>query len=336
MRLSDFSYLLPDALIARYPLPQRSDSRLLQLNRTTGEIFHQKFESLSELLAPEDLLILNNTKVFPARLFGEKDTGGKVEILVEKIIDDHCILAHCRASKRPKAGQILYFGNTFKARVITDQHNLLSLTFEDKQSRSIREILSDCGHIPLPPYLNRSDEMIDRERYQTVYAEKSGSVAAPTAGLHFTEALLAKLPTAFITLHVGAGTFQPVRTDTIDAHLMHAEYAEISPAVCEKIQRAKSRGGRIIAVGTTTMRTLETASLSGKIKPFYGETRLFIKPGFNFHCVNGLITNFHLPQSTLLMLVCAFGGYNNVMHAYQEAINEKYRFFSYGDAMLLV
>lgn len=335
-RLSDFSYDLPDELIARYPAPIRSESRMLCLNSNTGKIVHRKFFEITEILKPHDLLVLNNTKVIPARLFGEKASGGKIEILVEKIIDTHHALVHCRASKRPKPGQDLYFeNNLIKAHIIADHENLLELKFEDDESRSVLDILLSYGHMPLPPYLGREDEESDRERYQTVYAKTAGSVAAPTAGLHFEQHILEKLNAAYITLHVGAGTFQPIRVDNLDNHIMHSEYAEISEGVCEKIRKTKSQGGRIIAVGTTTARTLETAALTGKIQSFCGETRLFIKPGFEFHCVDAMITNFHLPQSTLLMLVCAFGGYQNTMKAYQTAVKENYRFFSYGDAMFV-
>lgn len=335
MRLSDFTYDLPDELIARYPVPVRSESRLLCLDGNTGKITHRKFYEITKLLQPRDLLILNNTKVIPARLFGEKDSGGKIEILVEKILNNHCALVHCRASKRPKPGQYLYFEPNIKANIIADHENLLELKFEDTQSRSVLDILFSHGHMPLPPYLGREDEESDRERYQTVYAKTAGSAAAPTAGLHFDQDILDKLNTAYITLHVGAGTFQPVRVDNLDDHIMHSEYAEIPEEVCEKIRETKSQGGRIIAVGTTTARTLETAALSGEIKAFQGETRLFIKPGFEFHCVDAMITNFHLPQSTLLMLVCAFGGYKNTLEAYHTAVKENYRFFSYGDAMFV-
>ncbi len=345
MRLADFSYDLPDELIARYPEPVRSESRLLCLDGNSGKVTHRKFYEILELIQPKDLLVLNNTKVIPARLFGEKASGGKIEILAEKILDTHRALVHCRASKRPKPGQILYFerhrqsresaNDGIRAIVISDHENLLELEFQEPQSMSILDILFSYGHMPLPPYLGREDEESDRERYQTVYAKTAGSAAAPTAGLHFEQNILDKLNTAYITLHVGAGTFQPVRVDNLDDHIMHSEYAEISEEVCEEIRKTKSQGGRIIAVGTTTARTLETASLSGEIKTFQGETKLFIKPGFKFNCIDAMITNFHLPQSTLLMLICAFGGYENTMRAYDIAVKENYRFFSYGDAMFV-
>jgi len=329
MKISDFNYALPAELIAKYPVDRRPHSRLMCLNN--GQLSHHRFDEISHFIKPEDLLVLNNTKVIPARLYGEKETGGKIEVLIEKILNDHEAWVHCRASKRPKVNQCLILEKQVRARVLADENNLLKLFFEDKHS--VLEIASLYGHIPLPPYLDREEEAIDRERYQTVYAKTEGSSAAPTAGLHFDEGLLSTFSTVYVTLHVGAGTFQPVRVQNIHEHVMHAEYAEVSQETVDKIIHTKKNGGRIIAVGTTTLRTLETASLSGEIKPFSGETRLFVKPGFHFHCVDVLITNFHLPESTLLMLVCAFGGYENVMKAYQEAVNQQYRFFSYGDAM---
>jgi S-adenosylmethionine:tRNA ribosyltransferase-isomerase len=330
MYLSDFFYDLPEELIAKYPTPTRSQSRLLCLD---GKLSHRHFYEILELIHPNDLLVLNNTKVLPARLYGQKESGGKIEILIEKILDNHQALVHCKASKRPKLGQTLWFENKIKAIVINDKNNLLTLKFEE--NLSVYEILSLYGHMPLPPYLGREDEELDKERYQTVYAKELGSVAAPTAGLHFDVEMLAKLQTAYLTLHVGAGTFQTVRVKNLDQHIMHSEYAEVSEEVVEKIKKTKSLGGRIIAVGTTTVRTLEQASLSGELKVFRGETKLFIRPGFKFNCIDAMITNFHLPESTLLMLVCAFGGYENVMQAYDEAVKQKYRFFSYGDAMFI-
>ncbi len=349
MILSDFDYNLPDELIARYPNVQRSASRLLCLDGSTGVLAHRQFNDIIDLINPGDLLILNNTRVIPARLFGHKASGGKVEILVERILDQQRVLAHVRASKAlknfpiplslwervPKAGEGR--GEIF-VKVLSRQNDLYEIEFP--ADKTVLDVLNTFGHMPLPPYLDRPDENIDQERYQTVYAKHLGAVAAPTAGLHFDENLLQQLRDKgvaidFVTLHVGAGTFQPVRVQNIAEHVMHAEYAEISAEVCEKVRNAKANNKRVIAVGTTSVRCLETAARSGSIQPFMGDTKIFIYPGFKFHCVDAIITNFHLPQSTLLMLVCAFAGYENVMHAYQTAIAEKYRFYSYGDAMWL-
>lgn len=333
MKRSDFAYELPETLIARYPVENRTDSRLLVLDKATQQITHSHFKAFLEWVQPNDLIVLNNTKVFPARVFGQKATGGHIEILVEKIIQDQEALVHCKASKRPKPGQRLYFPENLVAKIVSTEKDLLRLQF----NQAIFPYLCAYGHIPLPPYLHRADESFDKERYQTVYAKFEGSVAAPTAGLHFDETLLSQLNTAYITLHVGAGTFQSIRVENLDDHVMHAEYAELSQETCDKILTARSRGGRIIAVGTTTVRTLETAyAKSGKLEPFSGETNLFIKPGYVFKSIDALVTNFHLPESTLLMLVCAFGGQSTVMKAYAEAIENRYRFYSYGDAMLVI
>ena len=338
MHRTDFTFDLPKPLIARYPASERTGSRLLCLNSVTGQVDHKRFPDILDFLAPGDLLVLNNTKVMPARLFGEKPSGGKVEILIEKILDDNTVLAHCRASKRPKINAEIIFDHNIKAIVLDDNGPLLKLLFShaEKPSETIQDILFTYGHMPLPPYMDRPDEVLDRERYQTVYAKDLGSVAAPTAGLHFDEALLAKIlqkgiNITYVTLHVGAGTFQPVRVDNLDDHMMHAEYAEISQETCDLISETKKNNKKIIAVGTTSVRVLETA----KNKPFFGETKLFIRPGYKFEYVDGLITNFHLPESTLLMLVCALGGYENTMKAYKLAIENNYRFYSYGDAMLI-
>ena len=338
MQLSDFNYDLPPELIANYPLVERTESRLLCLDSKTGKIIHQQFKDVLALLQPNDLLIMNNTRVIPARLFGHKVTGGKVEILIERITGQYTALAHVRASKSPAAGSMIQLQNNITITVLGRQHDLFELKFLTEQS--VLDVLAVIGHMPLPPYIARADEKMDQERYQTVYAEKPGAVAAPTAGLHFDENLLKKIKAkgvqfGFVTLHVGAGTFQPVRVQNIKDHVMHAEYIEVSPAICEQIRQTKLNGGRIVAVGTTTLRSLETASQNGEIKPYYGDTQIFIYPGFEFCCVDVLVTNFHLPQSTLLMLVSAFTGYENIMQAYKVAVAEKYRFFSYGDAMWL-
>lgn len=339
MKISYFDFKLPQKLIAQYPCSKRSGSRLLCLDKDSGAIAHRKFFELPDLLSPKDLLIFNNTKVIPARLFGIKATGGKVELLIERVLNANQALAHIKASKSPKIGNKIILQNDFVVEILEHQENLFLVEF--KNADDVFAVLNKIGRIPLPPYIEREDEKIDKQRYQTVFAKDVGAVAAPTAGLHFDAELMQKLEakriaTAFITLHVGAGTFQPVRVSDINQHKMHSEYAELSPAVCEQIKITKQQGGRIIAVGTTCVRTLETASRTGVIKPFKGETDIFIYPSFEFRCADALITNFHLPKSTLLMMVCAFAGYDNVMRTYKIAIKDRYRFFSYGDAMLIL
>ncbi len=338
MQLSDFHYELEPELIARFPLENRSASRLLCVDKKSGELTHRQFTDLSELLTPNDLLICNNTRVIAARLLGHKLSGGKVEVLVERILDSHRILAHVRASKSLKPQSMILFANHIKFEMLQRQHDLFELYCHDP--RAVTEVIEEVGQVPLPPYFHRAPQFEDKERYQTIYAEHKGSVAAPTAGLHFDAALFNQLiaqgiEIAYITLHIGAGTFAPVRVDNITDHRMHSEFAEVSASVCEKIKKTKQRGGRVIAVGTTAARSLETASLSGTIQPFSGDTDIFIYPGFHFHCVDALITNLHLPGSTLLMLVSALGGYETIKRAYQAAVHERYRFFSYGDAMLI-
>lgn len=338
MQVSDFSYELPDELIARYPQAERTASRLLVLNSHTREIEHKHFTDLLSFLAPGDLLVFNDTRVIPARFFGYKTTGGKVEVLVERILGERRVLAHIRASKSPKAGARLWLENTVEVEVVGRAQDLFELTFHGSQTAL--EIMTRVGRIPLPSYMRRSAEEIDQVRYQTVYSRHEGAVAAPTAGLHFDNDLLEKLTgqgvdTAFITLHTGAGTFQPVRVNAIDEVVMHSEYTIVPEQTCAKVRAARARGQRVIAVGTTVIRSLETASQSGEITPYQGETALFIYPGYQFRSVDAIITNFHVPQSTLLMLTCAFGGYQQVMSAYQEAMSAQYRFFSYGDAMFI-
>jgi len=346
MRVSDFSFDLPNELIARFPKADRTGSRLMALNGNTGGITDLGFKAILEQLNAGDLLVFNNTRVIPARMFGQKSSGGKIEVLVERLIDKNTVLAHIRASKSPKVGAELYLGNDVlevKATMVARHGALFELKFDGSQS--VLSILDDIGHMPLPPYIDRPDESSDRERYQTVYNEKPGAVAAPTAGLHFDEALLEQIKAkgvelAFITLHVGAGTFQPVKVDEIADHIMHAEYVEVSDEVVEQINRTKANGGRIIAVGTTSVRSLESAAKSAQNKgtalaAFYGDTDIFITPGYEFKLIDALLTNFHLSESTLLMLVSAFAGYENIMNAYQHAVKEQYRFFSYGDAMFL-
>ncbi len=333
---SDFHFDLPQELIAQYPLPERTASRLLTL--TVGAVQDRLFSDLTDLLQAGDLLVFNNTRVIPARLFGVKETGGKVEVLVERVLDDFRVLAHVRASKSPKATTKLLLEGGVDVTVLGRDGELFELRFEGDDS-AINQ-LEQHGHMPLPPYIEREDESNDRDRYQTVYAKKQGAVAAPTAGLHFDQPLLDKLAdmgvsSTFVTLHVGAGTFQPVRVDNISDHHMHAEYIEVGTDVVEAVQKTRANGGRVFAVGTTSVRALESAASEGKLSIYSGDTNIFITPGYQFKVVDGLITNFHLPESTLLMLVCAFAGYENVMAAYRHAVEEGYRFFSYGDAMLI-
>ncbi|MBP1152102.1 tRNA preQ1(34) S-adenosylmethionine ribosyltransferase-isomerase QueA [Methylocaldum sp. RMAD-M] len=338
MRKSDFFFELPEDLIAQYPLPERSASRLLCLDGTTGEIDDRMFIELPELLRAGDLLVFNDTKVMPARLFGRKASGGRMEVLIERVLGPSMGLAHVRASKAPKAGTEILLEGGFRCTVQGRQDDLFLLMLLD--GRTVDEVLSAVGHIPLPPYIDRPDSVSDWERYQTVFAKASGAVAAPTAGLHFDEAMLERLAAkgierAFVTLHVGSGTFQPLRVDELDQHKMHSELCEVGSDVVEKVNEVRQRGGRVIAVGTTVVRTLESASLKGSLTSYKGETNLFIRPGFHFRCVDAMVTNFHLPESTLLTLVCAFAGYSEVLAAYRHAVERKYRFFSYGDAMFV-
>ena len=338
MQLSDFHYDLPPELIAHQPLPERTASRLLVVNGVEGSYTDGQFTDIADLIEPEDLLVFNDTRVIPARLHGQKETGGKVEVLIERVLDEHRVLAHVRASKAPKAGSKLLLEGVVQAEMLERDGDLFVLQFAG--SETALDLLDQHGHMPLPPYIERPDEQSDRERYQTVYADKPGAVAAPTAGLHFDDALLATLVekgvrTAAVTLHVGAGTFQPVRTQNLSEHVMHAEYVQVSQAVCDEVAACRERGGRVVAVGTTSVRSLESAAQSGELRPFSGDTRLFITPGYAFQAVDALITNFHLPESTLLMLVSAFSGYETMLSAYHHAIEQRYRFFSYGDAMFL-
>jgi len=346
MRVSDFSFNLPEELIARYPKTDRTGSRLMVLDGNSGALSDQGFTDILAQINAGDLLVFNNTRVIPARMYGQKATGGKIEVLVERLVDNHTVLAHIRASKSPKVGAELVLEGSATATMVARHGALFELKFHGEQS--VLAILDDIGHMPLPPYIDRPDENSDRERYQTVYNEKPGAVAAPTAGLHFDEALLEQIKAkgaelAFVTLHVGAGTFQPVKVDEIADHIMHAEYVEVSADVAQQINKTKANGGRVIAVGTTSVRSLESAAKAAneangnnsEFCEFYGDTDIFITPGYEFQVVDALLTNFHLSESTLLMLVSAFSGYEHIMKAYQHAINEQYRFFSYGDAMFL-
>lgn len=339
MKLSDFDYSLPDELIARFPLAERAASRLLCVDGGTGELSHDQFRDLVRLLREGDLLVFNDTRVIPARLFGRKESGGQVEILVERIRGEFSVVAHVRASKSPKPGSRLLLGDSDVAVMVGREQDLFVLEF----SAPVRDVLDRLGEMPLPPYFSRRPELSDRDRYQTVYAREEGSVAAPTAGLHFDQALLDALSAAGVrqarvTLHVGAGTFQPVRAEDIRDHRMHSEWLRVSPETAAAVNEARRRGGRVVAVGTTSVRSLETAarfSQGGELQAYEGETDIFIYPGYHWQVVDALVTNFHLPQSSLLMLVSAFAGYDTVMEAYRQAVAAQYRFFSYGDAMFL-
>ena len=338
LKRSDFQYGLPAELIAQFPLPQRSASRLLTLSRADGALADRAFLELPELLREGDLLVMNNTRVLPARLFARKPSGGRVEILVERLIGEAQCLAQLRSSKTPKPGSSLLLEDGTPLTVGGRQDDFFEL---DSKPQRLADLMARLGHMPLPPYIQREDEAGDRDRYQTVYAQVPGAVAAPTAGLHFDEALLAALAargvaSAQVTLHVGAGTFQPVRAENVEEHRMHAEYLEVGQACCEAVVAARARGGRVIAVGTTAVRSLETAAQDGQLRPFSGDSRLFIYPGYRFRVIDAKITNFHLPESTLLMLVCAFAGTAATLAAYRHAVKSGYRFFSYGDAMLVV
>jgi S-adenosylmethionine:tRNA ribosyltransferase-isomerase len=337
MQRSDFYYDLPEQLIATHPSPRRSASRLLCLD--PGSLPHdRRFTDLPQLLAPGDLLVCNDTRVIPARLFGHKPSGGRVELLVERITGTHSARVHLRAAKTPRAGVVLSFGEGINARVTGRSDDLFEVEFSGVSS--VPKLLEQAGHVPLPPYIRRVEEPDDRERYQTIYARVPGAVAAPTAGLHFDQEIMQRLDArgidrACLTLHVGAGTFQPVRVEDIGKHVMHSEHCEIDATLCGKIAATRRRGGRVVAVGTTVVRALETAARDGGISPYSGDTNLFITPGYHFRMVDALLTNFHLPESTLLMLVCAFAGHQSVMAAYRHAVRSGYRFFSYGDAMFI-
>ncbi len=338
MKTSDFDYHLPDEFIARYPLAERGGSRLLHVDGPAGTFADRRFADLPGLFRPHDLLVLNDTRVIKARLRGEKDTGGKVEALVERVLNQHEALAFVRASKPPKPGMVLRFAGALQVMVLDRQGDMYRLGFDP--ARTVLEWLEQYGEVPLPHYLARAAEAGDDARYQTVYARDPGAVAAPTAGLHFDDAMLARLggagvDTAFVTLHVGAGTFQPVRSEDLAEHRMHSERYVIPAETVAAVDRTRTAGGRICAVGTTSLRALESAARDGRLRAGEGETDLFITPGYQFSVVQRLITNFHLPRSTLLMLVAAFAGYELMRRVYQHAVAERYRFFSYGDAMLI-
>lgn len=338
MNLDQFDYELPEELIAQFPLPDRVASRLLHFESFGNEFSDLKFIDLLSLLHEGDLLVLNNTEVVPARLFGTKLSGGKVEFLLERMLDERTTLAQLKASKSPKPGMTIMFANNVVAEVKGRQEEFYVMQF--KSELELENLLAKYGQIPLPPYIQRTPEQLDVHRYQTVYANSKGAVAAPTAGLHFDKPMLKKLQQqginlAYVTLHVGAGTFQPVRVSKIEDHSIHAEQVKVTQDVCNQVDACKQKGGRVIAVGTTVVRALESAVNENLIQPYHGDTALFIFPGYKFKIVDALITNFHLPKSTLLMLICAFAGYETTMSAYQHAVDHNYRFYSYGDAMFI-
>jgi S-adenosylmethionine:tRNA ribosyltransferase-isomerase len=338
MKRTDFRFDLPDELIAQFPSQQRTASRLLSLDGQTGMLEDKGFVDIIDLIDSNDLLVFNNTRVIPARLLGRKETGGKIEILVERVLDKQRVLAHVKSSKSPLPGRRLIVEDTLHIEVLGRHEALFELRFDTELS--VIKALEQFGRLPLPPYIEREVDQADYERYQTVYSQHIGAVAAPTAGLHFDNDLLNRLEekridTAEITLHVGAGTFQPVRVDDIKTHQMHSERMIVNQDVVNKVNATRAKGGRVIAVGTTSVRALESASQTGSLTTFEGETDIFIYPGYQFKSVDALITNFHLSESTLLMLVSAFAGRDKVMNAYLHAIEQKYRFFSYGDAMFI-
>ena len=337
MRKSDFYFDLPASLIAQAPLPERSASRMLVYERNTQQTSHKRFQDLPDYLLPGDLLVFNDSKVIPARLFGQKSSGGKVELLIERLLSDKDCLAHIRASKAPRPGTLLQLSSDWSLEVLEKRNDL----YHCRASHTLDTILESLGHIPLPPYIARQDEAADKERYQTIYAKYKGSVAAPTAGLHFDPPMFERLKKqgvniAYTTLHVGAGTFQPVRCDDLNDHQMHAEWFSITEELCHAVAQTKAAGKRVIAVGTTSLRSLESAAVNGVLQPCTRDTSIFIQPGYQLQICDGLLTNFHLPESTLLMLVAAMIGYEPVMNLYQTAITEQYRFFSYGDVSLLL
>lgn len=338
MKTSDFDFELPPELIAQLPAPERGQSRLLHLDGVSGVLEDRQFGDLPQFLKAGDLLVFNDTRVIKARLFGVKDSGGKLEVLVERVLDEHHVLAHIRASHAPKPGSGLLLAGAIAATVVERQGELYRLHFAGEVS--VLDLLEQYGSLPLPPYITHAPDQFDETRYQTVYAREPGAVAAPTAGLHFDPAMLARLEnlgvkSAYVTLHVGAGTFQPVRVEEIAEHQMHSEWYTVSPQTVELIRETRAAGGRVISVGTTSLRALESAAAGGELVAGCGETNIFIFPGYRFKVVERLLTNFHLPKSTLLMLVSAFGGMDNIRRAYRHAVAQRYRFFSYGDAMLI-
>lgn len=338
MKKSDFKFDLPPELIAQEPLAERSASRLLLLDSASGDIQDRKLRELPDLLRAGDLLVFNDTRVLPARLFGRKESGGAVEILVERLTGSHEATVQLGVSKKPKEGAAIELADGTLVRVLGRDGEFFRLRFES--SESLENLLLRLGRMPLPPYIERTPDATDSDRYQTVFAREPGAVAAPTAGLHFDEALLDLLAargieSGHVTLHVGAGTFQPMRAEKLEDHTMHREWLNVGAELVDKIRQTRKRGGRVIAVGTTVVRALESASRDGELSPFAGETQIFIFPGYHFTSIDGLLTNFHLPESTLLMLVSALAGREFILDAYRHAVEQRYRFFSYGDAMLI-
>ena len=338
MKKSDFHYVLPPELIAQAPLPERSASRLLVVPPEPEAFVDRGFRDLTEYLRPGDLLVFNDTRVIPARLYGQKESGGRVEILIERLTGAHEAVAQIGASKSPKPGSGITLDEGTRLRVLGREGEFYRLRFESEEP--LEKVLLRAGRMPLPPYIQRDADLADASRYQTVFARQSGAVAAPTAGLHFDEALLQRLREqgvefGHVTLHVGAGTFQPMRTETLSEHEMHREWLNVGTELCAQVARVRAAGGRVIAVGTTVVRALESSLRDGVLKPFAGETQIFIFPGYRIRSVDAMVTNFHLPESTLLMLVSAFAGRERILAAYAHAVQERYRFFSYGDAMLL-
>lgn len=336
MRVDDFDYDLPSELIAQFPAAERGASRLLLLDGATGRFADHRFADLPQFFREGDLLVFNDTRVIKARLTGRKESGGRVEALVERIVAPRRALVMLRVSHTPKPGQTICFHEAAMATVIGREGEFFVLEFNEEVSA----VLDRFGQVPLPPYIERNPDGEDDVRYQTVYARVPGAVAAPTAGLHFDDAMLQRLAKAgvrlaHVTLHVGAGTFQPVRVDDVEQHVMHSEHYEIPAATVQAVSEVRAEGGRITAVGTTSLRALESAAQHGELAAGIGETRIFIRPGYRFRMVDRLLTNFHLPRSTLLMLVSAFAGIDNVRRAYRHAVENRYRFFSYGDAMLI-
>jgi S-adenosylmethionine:tRNA ribosyltransferase-isomerase len=339
LKKSDFDFELPPELIAQVPLPERSASRMLLLDVAANLRQDRMFRELPEFLRPGDLLVFNDTRVLPARLYGRKDTGGAVEILIERITGAHAATVQLGVSKKPKPGGRIELADGSHAVVLGRDENFFQLHFEAPEP--LEKLLLKLGEMPLPPYIERHADASDMERYQTVFAREPGAVAAPTAGLHFDESILASLHKrgvdfGYVTLHVGAGTFQPVRAEELKDHHMHREWLNVGASLVEQIRRTRATGGRVIAVGTTVVRALESTSKDGELHPFAGETQIFIFPGYRITSIDGLLTNFHLPQSTLLMLVSALAGREFMLDAYRHAVEQHYRFFSYGDAMLIL
>jgi len=339
LKKSDFHFDLPRELIAQAPLSERSASRLLVVDVAARAFDDRRFAELPQFLRSGDLLVFNDTRVLQARLYGHKETGGAVEILIERVLGTHEALAQIGVSKKPREGSTIRLGDGTPITVLGREGEFYTLRFDTREP--LEKLLARLGRMPLPPYISRDADSVDEARYQTVYARAPGAVAAPTAGLHFDEALLETLRAqgidfGYVTLHVGAGTFQPVRAEQLDQHLMHREWLNVGPELVEKIRRTRARGGRVVAVGTTVVRALESSLRDGQVQPFAGETQIFIFPGYRITSIDALITNFHLPESTLLMLVSAYAGRELMLHAYRHAVAKRYRFFSYGDAMLIL